>query len=37
MTLTEQVKILMTRLNQIKLNMILIDKQLKYLHYQVVN
>ena len=30
-------RFLMKKLKQIKLNMILIDKQLKYLHYQVVN
>ena len=37
MTLTEEVKIFDDKIRQIKLNMILIDKQLKYLHYQVVN
>ena len=33
MTINEQVKILMIKLNQIKLNMINIEKQLKYLQY----
>ena len=30
-------KFLITRLKQVKLNMIQIDQQLKYLHYQQVN
>ena len=37
MTLIEQVEFLMTILKQTKLNIIQTDKQLKYLHYQVVN
>ena len=37
MTVTEQVKILDDKIRANKLNMILIDKQLKHLHYQVVN
>ena len=36
MTLTKSI-FLMTRLKQIKLNMIKTEEQLKYLHYQVVN
>ena len=37
MKLTDEIKLLMTRLKQIKLNIVYTEKQLKFLHYHIQN